>query len=176
MIKNILVLAVIGLLLFFILNPSDNSKPVVITHIDTLYKDTIIDRWHKGKDIHYEVLKTIHDTTNLPIGEKYDSTNLQLVQIRAYQDSFLLDSNKVFINDTIKGELLGRSFRALLQEKTIKVTQNTIKPEKNSIYIGGVANPQFIGAGIFLKKDKQLIGISINSNQSVNLSYYVKIY
>lgn len=171
MLKNFLILAVLGLLLFLLIQPKNTDLGKIEIKHDTIWKDTIITNWKKGKNIPYIVLDTQWiDTSKVVLKDTFCK------KIKVYSDTFRIDSSFVTLKDTIKGELLGRSYTAFLHEKTI-ITEKTItKPDKNSIYIGGVASPQYIGVGVFYKKDRQLIGLSLNSNQTINLSYYVKIH
>ena len=167
--KNILIAVLVILLLLFISNDSTRAVDPIITY-DTLYKDTTIIKWKRGKNIPFIVLDTFYQDTI-----KHDTISLKS-EIRAYSDTFKIDSSVFTIQDTIKGELLGRSFKADIKEKIIIVNKTTQIPDKSAIYIGGGASFNTINAGIQYKKGKQLIGLSINSDRSINLSYYIKLF
>jgi hypothetical protein len=171
MYKNIFVLVVVAISLLFLFNISGNKKPIIITNIDTLYKYDTFRITKKG--IPYKVFipkdsiirDTIKDTINIVIDYSH---------FKAYSDTIKIDSSTFIIDDTIsKNSLLSRSFRAIISERII--TKTIVKPQKDAIYIGGVSNFKYAGVGILYQKQNQIIGLSFNTDKSINLSYYVKI-
>lgn len=172
MYKNLLLALLIIVLLLFIFDGAKQA-PKVITTIDTLWRDTTITKWRKGKDIPFKVLDTFYiDSSN-----KVSHDSLKICdKIRVYSDTFRIDSSIFTIKDTINGEILGRSFKANIKEKTILVKEVTQLADKNAIYIGGNVRFNSIGAGIQYKKGNQLIGLSINSDKSIQLSYHIKLF
>ena len=100
MAKNLLILALIIVVLFFVLAPNkggDGTK--VINKIDTIIKDTTIVKYKKGKDIPFVVLDTIYK-----IDEVRDTAYVvnDYNKVKAYSDTLNLNAdNTVFIKDTI---------------------------------------------------------------------------
>jgi len=132
MIKNgiIFILILLSLFLFEFRVP---TRTVTKTKIDTVFTVKTFTKHTKGDRIPFKVLDTIytdvtiHDTTY--IVKDYN-------QIKEYTDSIKQDSNLFVIKDTIsKNRIIGRSFKAQVQEKTITVTNNITKP-KAALYLG----------------------------------------
>lgn len=169
MYKNILLAILLIIVLLFIFDGANSPVKPIVT-IDTLWQDTTIIKWKRGKNIPFIVLDTFYKDTIL-----HDTISLKN-EVRAYSDTFNIDSSIFTIQDTIKGELLGRSFKANIKEKTILVKETTQLPNKDAIYIGGNVNPYSIGLGVQYKRKNQLIGLSLNSDRSIQLSYYIKIF
>ena len=157
-------------LVLILLNSKSIKETKTIVVVDTAYMTKTITKYKKGDSIPFVILDTIykqvHDTNY--IVKDYS-------HFKAYIDTLKIDSSTIIINDTIgENRLVSRAYEANIKERTITIT-NTI-PEKNRFYIGGVANFNYIGAGLIYKTPKQLIGVSYNSDKSINLSYYVRIF
>lgn len=171
MYKNIFILVVVAISLLFLFNKSGNNKPIIITNIDTLYKYDTFRITKKG--IPYKVFvpkdSIIRDTIKDTITIVKDYS-----QFKAYSDTINIDSSTFIIDDTIgQNSLLSRGFRATISERII--TKTIVKPTKDAIYIGGVSNFKYVGIGILYQKQDQIIGLSLNTDKTINLSYYVKI-
>lgn len=131
MIKNslIFVLLCIAVFLFF-----DNKrvKTVTKTKIDTLITYKTFTKITKGDKIPYKILDTIlktnHDTTY--IVKDYN-------QIKEYIDTIKESGNTYTIKDTItNNRIIGRSFKAEIQEKTITITNNIVRNPQPALYVG----------------------------------------
>jgi hypothetical protein len=131
MIKNslIFVLLCIALFLFF-----DNKrvKTITKTKIDTLITYKTFTKITKGDKIPYKILDTIlktnHDTTY--IVKDYN-------QAKEYIDTIKESENIYTIRDTIsQNRIIGRSFKAKIQEKTITITNNIVRNPQPALYIG----------------------------------------
>ena len=129
--KGVLIVFLILLCAFLLLTPK-KPKFFVITKTDTIKTVQTIDRYIKGNKIPYKVLDTIHQTIN-------DTTIIikDYSTVKEYKDTINQDSNLFVITDTIsQNKIIGRSFQAKIQEKTI-VTTKTITPSpKASVYLG----------------------------------------
>ena len=128
MIKNGLI--VILLLLSIYLFTGKKQIKTVSTRIDTVLTTKTITKFIKGDKIPYKVLDTINT-------KSYDTTYIikDYNQVKEFTDSIRQDSNLFVINDTIsQNRIIGRSFQAKIQEKTITITNN-IQP-KAALYIG----------------------------------------
>jgi len=172
MTKNIMIIVLVAIVILFLASDPTHVGGSIDIQIDTVYKDTIIERWHKGDKISYKVIDsipypvTVYDTQF--IVKDYNT-------IRNYRDTVIFDSNSIVINDTIsQNKIIGRSLEMNLHEKKIIVTNTITKPDKNAIYIGGGSNFKTAFIGIQYKIPNQIIGLSFVSDKSFQLSYYVK--
>lgn len=157
---------------------SANNEPITITHTDTLYHDTTITRYKKGKDIPYEVVNYVHDSVQIhdtiKIVEDYLST-------KVFKDTLMVDSSKFTIIDTISQNMIQkRLFLADIHERTIVVTNNIYHPEKSTFYFGPVidlrsTDKRFgIGGALVYKSAKNnLVGLNLTTNQ-ISLGYLIK--
>jgi hypothetical protein len=128
MIKNGLI--VILILLSIYLFTGKKQIKTVSTRIDTVLTTKTITKFIKGDKIPYKVLDTINT-------KSYDTTYIikDYNQAKEFTDSIRQDSNLFVIKDTIsENRIIGRSFQAKIQEKTITITNN-IQP-KAALYIG----------------------------------------
>ena len=128
MIKNGLI--VILILLSIYLFTGKKQIKIVTTTTDTVTVTKEFTKFIKGDKIRYRILDTIntenHDTTY--IIKDYN-------QAKEFTDSIRQDSNLFVIKDTIsENRIIGRSFQAKIQEKTITITNN-IQP-KSALYLG----------------------------------------
>jgi hypothetical protein len=180
-IKNILILALIIVVLFFVLVPNNkgvNTK--VITKIDTIIKDKTIIKYKKGIRIPFVVLDTIyqiykvHDT--IYIVNDYN-------KIKAYSDTLRINTdNSVYIQDTItQNRIIGRSYKANLSEKTIIVTNDIYHKPKNELFLGLIGdirrfdNKIGIGVGLNYKKKNESYILNFTTNQ-ISLGLYKKLF
>jgi hypothetical protein len=133
MIKNalIFILACFAVFLFF---DKSGNKTFTETNIDTLtlitYKDLI--KITKGDSIPFTILDTIYETD-------YDTIEIvsDYKQVKQYTDTIKQDSNIYVIRDTIsQNRIIGRSFQAKVQEKTITITNNIVRNPQPALYVG----------------------------------------
>ena len=131
MIKNgiIVGLAILAIFLFLLKIP---AKVITNTKVDTIITHQTFTKYTKGDKIPFKVLDTvyqqIHDTTQ--IIQEFN-------EFIVYRDSINQDSNLFVIQDTVhQNKIIGRSFDAKIQKKTIVIT-NTIQPKsKAGLYLG----------------------------------------
>lgn len=107
-------------------------EKIVETQIDTVTVTKTFQKYIKGDKIPFKILDTIYHV-------KKDTAFIikEFNTVKAYQDTIRQDSNLFVIQDTIsQNKIIGRSFQAKIQEKTIVAT-NTITPSpKASVYLG----------------------------------------
>jgi len=130
MIKNVLIVVLLLLAIYFMGKKQVNT--VTKTTIDTVTVTKQFTKFTKGDKIPYKILDTIykqnHDTTY--IIKDYN-------QAKEFTDSIRQDSNIFIIRDTIsQNRIIGRSFQAKIQEKTITITNNIQAKPKSALYIG----------------------------------------
>ena len=100
--------------------------------IDTVTVTKQFTKFTKGDKIPYKILDTIYK-------QNYDTTFIikDYQQVKEFTDSIRQDSNLFVIRDTIsQNRIIGRSFKAKIQEKTITITNNIQPKPKSSLYIG----------------------------------------
>ena len=132
MIKNGLIVILLLLSIFlFMVKPQKN---IVTTTIDTVLTTKTFTKFIKGDKIRYKILDTIYTNT-----ENHDTTYIikDYEQVKEFTDSIHQDSNLFVIKDTIsKNRIIGRSFQAKIQEKTITITNNIQAKPKTALYVG----------------------------------------
>lgn len=131
MIKNGLIVLLILLAIFLFLAKS-RYKTVTRTRVDTVLSTKNVIKYTKGSTIFVRAIDT------LPI-IKIDTvfTIRDYNSVKEYKDTILQDSNKFVITDTIsQNKIIGRSFQAKIQEKTIIKTNTISLKPKASIYLG----------------------------------------
>lgn len=133
MIKNgiIFILVLVCLFLFELRIP---TRTVTKTKIDTVFTVKTLTKHTKGDRIPFKVLDTIFTNT-----KSYDTTYIvkDYNQATEYLDSIRQDSNIFVITDTIsQNRIIGRSFQAKIQEKTITITNNIEAKSKAALYLG----------------------------------------
>lgn len=131
MIKNgiIFILILLSLFLFELRIP---TRTVTKTKIDTVFTVKTFTKHTKGDRIPFKVLDTIYK-------QNYDTTYIikDYNQATEYLDSIRQDSNLFVIRDTIsQNRIIGRSFQAKIQEKTITITNNIESKSKAALYLG----------------------------------------
>jgi hypothetical protein len=178
MYKYILISILVIVIILLLNSRSTKNETTIVTHIDTLYRDTTITKYKKGKDIPYEVINTVHDSVQI-----HDTISIvnDYLSTRVYKDTLTLDSSKFTIIDTISQNMIqGRLFLADIHEKTIVITNNIYQPNKKAFYLGPVLdlrkldNKLGIGiAGVYKTTNNQLIGLNLTTNQ-ISFGYYIK--
>jgi len=131
MIKNglIFLLILMSVFLFFI---KRKNKTIKTTTVDTVIVTKEFTKFTKGDKIPFKVLDTIYK-------QNYDTTYIvkDYNQAKEFTDSIRQDSNLFVIRDTIsQNRIIGRSFQAKIQEKTITITNNIQAKPKSALYIG----------------------------------------
>ena len=130
MIKNGLI--VILMLLSIFLFMAKKQRNTVTTTIDTVTVTKEFTKFTKGDKIPFKILDTIYK-------QSYDTTYIvkDYQQVKEFTDSIRQDSNLFVIKDTIsQNRIIGRSFQAKIQEKTISITNNIQAKPKSALYIG----------------------------------------
>jgi hypothetical protein len=180
--KNILILALIFVVLFFVLAPHKGANTIVITKIDTLIKHDTIKKYKKGDAIPFVVLDTIYQ-----IDQVHDTTYIvnDYNKVKVYTDTLRINTdNYVSIQDTIsQNKIFGRGYNAHFTEKTIvKVREiRTILPPKAALYWGVMATKQennfgYGGGLIYKSANKGIIQLNITNNRQFQFGYYSKIF
>ena len=131
MIKNglIFLLILMSVFLFYI---KRKNKTITTTTVDTVTVVKGFEKFTKGDKIPYKILDTIYK-------QNYDTTYIvkDYNQVKEFTDSIRQDSNLFVIRDTIsQNRIIGRSFQAKIQEKTITITNNIQTKPKSALYIG----------------------------------------
>lgn len=178
--KNILILALIFVVLFFVLAPHDKGADRVITKIDTLIKHDTIRKYKKGDAIPFVVLDTIYQ-----IDQVHDTTYIvnDYNKVKVYTDTLRINTdNYVSIQDTIsQNKIFGRGYNAHFTEKTIVVTNNIYHKPKNELFVGLIGDlrrfDNKIGAGVGLnyKKQKETYTFNFTTN-NISLGFYKKLF
>ena len=178
--KNILILALIFVVLFFVLAPHNKGVDRVITKIDTLIKHDTIKKYKKGDAIPFVVLDTIYQ-----IDEVHDTTYIvnDYNKVKVYTDTLRINTdNYVSIQDTIsQNKIFGRGYNAHFTEKTIVVTNNVYHKPKNELFVGLIGDlrrsDNKIGAGVGLnyKKQKEAYTLNFTTNH-ISLGFYKKLF
>jgi hypothetical protein len=108
------------------------QRNTVTTTIDTVTVTKEFTKFTKGDKIPFKILDTIYK-------QSYDTTYIikDYNQVKEFTDSIRQDSNLFVIKDTIsQNRIIGRSFQAKIQEKTITITNNIQAKPKSALYIG----------------------------------------
>ena len=180
-VKNILILALVVFLLFFVLGDSTYIKDDhIITRVDTLIKDTTIYKYKKGKDIPFVVLDTIYQ-----VDEIHDTIKIisDYSRTYAYYDTLKIDSAQyVYVSDTIsQNKILGRGYGGHFVQKTITITNETYRKPKNELYLGFIGDYNRldqrlgVGVGVVYKKQKESYTLSYTTNH-ISVGLYKKLF
>jgi hypothetical protein len=108
------------------------QRNTVTKTIDTVTVVKGFEKFTKGDKIPFKILDTIYK-------QNYDTTYIvkDYNQVKEFTDSIRQDSNLFVIRDTIsQNRIIGRSFKAKIQEKTITITNNIQAKPKSALYIG----------------------------------------
>jgi len=136
MIKNGIIFILILLSLFLFEFRIPKTTTVTKTKIDTIVTTKTLTKYTKGDNIPFKVLDTIF--TNI-YKEKHDTAYIvkDYNQVKEYTDSIKQENNLYVIKDTIsQNKIIGRSFKAKIQEKTITITNNIQAKPKAALYLG----------------------------------------
>lgn len=130
MIKNVLIVALVLLAIFLFMGKK--QVDTVTTQIDTVLTTKTFTKFTKGDKIPFKILDTIYK-------KSYDTTYIikDYQQVKEFTDSIRQDSNLFVIKDTIsQNRIIGRSFQAKIQEKTITITNNITNKPRPALYLG----------------------------------------
>jgi hypothetical protein len=180
-IKNLLILGLILVLLFFVLAPNNEiGGTKVITKTDTITKTISVYKYKKGDSIPFVVLDTIYQ-----IDQVHDTAFIvnDYNKIKVYTDTLRINTdNSVYIHDTItQNKILGRSFLANFSEKTITINHDIYHKPKNELYLGLVGdlrrfdNKIGIGVGLNYKKQNESYIFNYTTNQ-ISFGMYKKLF
>lgn len=160
-----------------------DSLPIVITTIDTLYKDTIVIKWKSGKTILKDTV--IHDTIPQLVASDTMAILKDFFAKNIYKDTFNLPEGIISIIDTIsKNQVYGRSYQAKITQKTIKEVRELripAAPLKGEFYWGVMGTQENTtlgyGAGVMYKSPyKGIISLNVTSSKQFQVGYYSKIF
>jgi len=179
--KNILILALIFVVLFFVLAPNNEiGGTKIITKTDTITKTISVYKYKKGDSIPFVVLDTIYQ-----IDQVHDTAYIvnDYNKIKVYTDTLRINTdNSVYIQDTItQNRILGRSYIANLSEKTITITHDIYHKPKNELFIGLLGdlrrfdNKIGIGVGLNYKKQNESYILNYTTNQ-ISFGMYKKLF
>jgi hypothetical protein len=178
--KNIIIVALIFVVLFFVLAPNKGGDTKIITKIDTLIKHDTIRKYKKGDAIPFVVLDTIYQ-----IDQVHDTTYIvnDYNKVKVYTDTLRINTdNYVYIQDTIsQNKIFGRGYNAHFTEKTIVVTNDIYHKPKNELFIGLIGDlrrfDNKIGAGVGLNYKKQKEAYTLNfTTNNISLGFYKKLF
>ena len=177
--KDIVIVLLVAVLIFFIFDDATYTKtdPIVIS--DTVYQEKTFTKYIKGKSIPFVVLDTIykidqvHDT--ITIVKDYN-------QAKVYSDTIKIDSlGFAYIQDTIsQNKIQGRGFSASFNLPTITITKLIEPKRKNELYLGFIGdlrhdNKQIgIGGSIALKTAKNTLFVANATMNGYSFGYYKK--
>jgi hypothetical protein len=131
MIKNGLIV-ILMLLSVFLFSVKTQKRTITTTTVDTVTVTKTFEKYTKGDKIPFKVLDTIYETN-------HDTTFIvkDYSQVKEFADTIKQDSNIYVIRDTIsQNRIIGRSFKAKVQEKTITITNNVEIAPKAALYLG----------------------------------------
>lgn len=177
--KDIVIVLLVAVLIFFIFDDATYTKtdPIVIS--DTVYQEKTFTKYIKGKSIPFVVL----DTTYL-IEEVHDTITIisDYSRVYSYSDTIRIDSfGYAYIQDTIsQNKIQGRGFSASFNLPTITVTKLIEPKRKNELYLGFIGdlrhdNKQIgIGGSIALKTVKNTLFVANATMNGYSFGYYKK--
>jgi hypothetical protein len=177
--KDIVIVLLVAVLIFFIASDSryTKSEPIIVS--DTVYQQKTFTKFIKGNSIPFVVLDTIYLTDTIKdtitIVKDYN-------QVKVYSDTMRIDSiGYAYIQDTIsRNSIIGRSFIAQIKEKVIYKTITNEPKNRNQLYLGFIgdlkhSNGQIgIGGSIALKTAKNTLYTATATMNGYSFGYYKK--
>ena len=177
--KEIVIVLLVAVLIFFIASDSryTKSEPIIVS--DTVYQQKTFTKFIKGNSIPFVVLDTIYLTDTIKdtitIVKDYN-------QVKVYSDTMRIDSiGYAYIQDTIsRNSIIGRSFIAQIKEKVIYKTITNEPKNRNQLYLGFIgdlkhSNGQIgIGGSIALKTAKNTLYTATATMNGYSFGYYKK--
>ncbi len=175
--KDIVIVLLIAVLIFFIFDDATSTKIAPIILNDTVYQQKTYTKYIKGKSIPFVVLDTIYliDYDTITILSDYSRTY-------SYSDTIKIDSlGFAYIQDTIsQNKIQGRGFSANFNLPTITINKLIDKKAKNELYLGFIGDLSHdngrigIGGSLGLKTAKNtFISLSATMN-GYSFGYYKK--
>jgi hypothetical protein len=177
--RDIVIVILLAVLIFFIFSDSKYTKidPIIIA--DTVYQQKTFTKFIKGKSIPFVILDTIYlierVTDTITIVKDYN-------QVKVYSDTMRIDSlGYAYIQDTIsQNKIQGRGFSANFNLPTITITKILETKSKNQLYLGFIgdlkhSNGQIgIGGSIALKTAKNTLYTATATMNGYSFGYYKK--
>jgi hypothetical protein len=177
--KDIVIVLLVAVLIFFIASDARYTKSEPIIVIDTVYQQKTLTKFIKWKSIPFVVLDTIHQ-----IDQVYDTITIvkDYNQVKVYSDTMRIDSiGYAYIQDTIsQNKIQGRGFSANFNLPTITITKLIEPKSKNQLYLGFIgdlkhSNGQIgIGGSIALKTAKNTLFTATATMNGYSFGYYKK--
>lgn len=177
--KDIVIVLLVAVLIFFIASEARYTKTDPIIIADTVYQEKTFTKFIKGKSIPFVVLDTIYlvdkITDTITIIKDYN-------QAKVYSDTIKIDSlGFAYIQDTIsQNKIQGRGFSANFNLPTITITKLIEPKSKNQLYLGFIGdlrhdNKQIgIGGSIALKTAKNTLYTATATMNGYSFGYYKK--
>lgn len=177
--KDIVIVLLVAVLIFFIASEARYTKTDPIIVADTVYQQKTFTKFIKGKSIPFVVLDTIYlidkVTDTITIVKDYN-------QAKVYSDTIKIDSlGFAYIQDTIsQNKIQGRGFSANFNLPTITITKLIEPKSKNQLYLGFIgdlkhSNGQIgIGGSIALKTAKNTLYTATATMNGYSFGYYKK--
>lgn len=177
--KEIVIVLLVAVLIFFIASEARYTKTDPIIIADTVYQEKTFTKFIKGKSIPFVVLDTIYlidkVTDTITIVKDYN-------QAKVYSDTIKIDSlGFAYIQDTIsQNKIQGRGFSANFNLPTITITKLIEPKSKNQLYLGFIGdlrhdNKQIgIGGSIALKTAKNTLYTATATMNGYSFGYYKK--
>lgn len=175
--KNIVIVLLIAVLIFFIFDDATSTKVNPIITTDTVYQQKTFTKYIKGKSIPFVVLDTIYliDTDTVTIVKDYN-------EVKAYSDTIRIDSiGYAYIQDTIsQNKIQGRGFSANFNLPTITISKLIEQKPKNELYLGFIgdlrhSNGQIgVGGSIAFKTAKNTLYVANATMNGYSFGYYKK--
>lgn len=186
--KNIIVIAILLVLIFFMFDKCKGVKERVVIKIDTSWQVKYDTFYRNGKNIKYKKLNTNYSLKD--IGYNSEKVNIHDTpfivndynQVLAYSDTIRKDRNVFIINDTIsQNKIQSRGFKSSIVDKTITITNDIYHKQKNELYLGLVGDIRMldnkigVGVGLLYKKQNESYTFSYTTNQ-FSIGLYKKIF
>jgi len=177
--KDIVIVLLVAVLIFFIASDSRYTKSAPIIVSDTVYQQKTFTKFIKGNSIPFVILDTIFLTDTIKdtitIVKDYN-------QVKVYSDTMRIDSlGYAYIQDTIShNKIQGRGFSANFNLPTITITKLIEPKSKNQLYLGFIgdlkhSNGQIgIGGSIALKTAKNTLYTATATMNGYSFGYYKK--
>lgn len=181
--KDVVIVLLIAVLIFFIFSDSKYTKTDPIIIADTVYQQKTFTKFIKGKSIPFVVLDTIY---NIDTTRYYKTDTIYIIkdynQVKVYSDTMRIDSvGYAYIQDTIsQNKIQGRGFSANFNLPTITITKILETKSKNQLYLGFIgdlkhSNGQIgIGGSIALKTAKNTLYTATATMNGYSFGYYKK--
>ena len=186
--KNIIIIGILLVLIFFMFDKCGDVKERVVTKIDTSWQVKYDTFYRNGKNIKYKKLNTDYSLKDTGYNsEKVNIHDTPFIvndynQVLAYSDTIRKDSNVFIINDTIsQNKIQSRGFKSSIVEKTITITNDIYHKQKNELYLGLVGDVRMldnkigVGVGLLYKKKKEVYSFSYTTNQ-FSIGLHKKIF